>query len=239
MEKKVLKIIAVFLAGAKNKVFWFGKDVSRHFYWVAWPPMKWFPFRIIRRVFGFKIVKLDELRIESLERLTGATYEYIRYSDEMPCKIVIPDSYSPLREKGKSIGDMAKECLVKKGIPENRISVLRSKAVGTQNKAEMLADYLYETEMNLPKQKIILTVITSNYNMKRVLKNIMAELGELGMTDIAINDFSILPSRTEECLKDELRYNLIMEKLKSWIEQKNSWLARFIEKVEKRGREKV
>ncbi len=235
-NENVVRIIVVFLAGAKNKVLWFGKDVSKHFYWVAWPPMKWPILRTLRKILGFKVIKLDELRSESLERLIGAVYEYKRYSDKMPCEIVIPDSYSPLRKK--NIGDLAKEHLAKKGIPENKILVLRGGAVGTSNKVETLAKHLYSLEANFPNQKIILTIITGNYNMERVLKTIRRELDKWGMTDIIINDFSILPLRTDECLKDELYYNLWAEKWKTRIE-KIPWLARFFEWMERKGRKKV
>ncbi len=235
MEKKVLRIIAVFLAGAKNKVLWLGKDASKHFYWVSWPLMKWFPFRIIRKILGFKIIRLDELRIESAKRLDRAIYIAKNYEYN---EIFIPDSFSPKRKI--SIGQLAIDYLSTRGIPREKI-LTQGNAVGTANKANNLAMHIYTLIAREDNMQVILYLPVMDYYAKRLLNNIKREFNRLKIIkQVQIIESRIFPFEIfglEECMRDEMRYNLLTEKLKLWTE-KIPWLERFAEWLERRGRKK-
>lgn len=235
MGKKELVLIAVFLAGAKNKVLWLGKDVSRHFYWVAWPPMKWPMLRTIRKVLGFKIVKLDELRCESEKILDRAIHIA---GNEGYYEIFIPESFSPKRKI--NIGQLAIDYLSAKGILKEKISTWGD-AVGTANKAEIVARHIWvrmESDMH-----VTLHLPVMAYHSKRLMRNVRGLLERMRVgKDVKIIHSEIFPckwdTRVVERMRDEMRYNLWAEKWKTRIE-KIPWLARFIERMERKGRKKA
>lgn len=239
-RENVIRIIAVFLAGAKNKVLWLEKDVSERFYWVAWPPMKWNLLRITRKMLGFKVVKLDELRIESNVRLDRAVKIANAYAFD---EVFIPASYSPKRKKEgkKEIEQLAIECLTRKGIPKEKISTWGN-AVRIANKAEIIAKHIYTLIARDPGMQAVLHLPVMDYNAERLLDDIRKEFDRLGISrNVKIIESIILRFEIpnfEEAMRGEMRFNLWAEKLKTRIE-KIPWLARLIERMERKGREKV
>ncbi|NTU66902.1 MAG: YdcF family protein [Candidatus Moranbacteria bacterium] len=209
-KEHIMKVALVLTAGVKSKMFWGSFQLP---FFCNWPTIKWFG-----RLFGWKLVYLDQLKTETVCRLEKA---YSLFQNGVIGLIFVSGGGKTNSAK------LMKDWLTGKGLPPESIRT-DDKSVSTATNVAAFAGFI--KNLDGFGEEIVVFLVSSWYHTGRARK-----FFEKILRDVTIIEIKAYPPLSWECLKEEYLYNLLSEPFKRLVSL-SSGLLGFFDKIEKASR---